>query len=417
MELHSEIGQKRSGISGAFSFEALVSYYVLSGLLKSVMEYYEINLPIDITVFFMGLIILSMVNEWLNKKDFLKVDNESALLLLFFILFYVWMAVSLIYTPSSNYAFQKVFKSLTNIIFIIIILRGNFNTSRFFKVSFILILLILIWFLPIRFLYISGQSPKGYWFTREIMGLYLHISMPLGMFLLYYLSSKNNFSEKRLINQVLYGIALIGLLLLAARGPILFFVIVYVMYFILYGKIKVAINKNHILYSILGISIFLVLLLIYKEEFFELFSLTLNRFELIFSGLKSSENDFGSSINGRFELISQATGIIFASISNFLFGTGIGSFGILTIGEDIRHYPHNFVLEIWCELGLIGIIIFLSIVFISIRKIRFSFSNLNIFPILYILLNFMKSGSLSDMRLLFTVLAIYFITTNKPAIR
>lgn len=417
MEPHSEIGQKRSGISVAFSFEALVSYYVLSGLLKSVMEYYEINLPIDITVFFMGLIILSMVNEWLNKKDFLKVDNEAALLILFFILFYVWMAVSLIYTPSSSYAFQKVFKSLTNIIFVIIILRGHFNTSRFFKVSFILILLILVWFLPIRFLYISGQSPKGYWFTREIMGLYLHISMPLGMFLLYYLSSKNNFSEKRLIDHVLYGIALIGLLLLAARGPILFFVIVYVMYLILNGKIKVAIKRKHILFSILGISVFLVIILIYKEEFFELFSLTLNRFALIFSGLKSSANDFGSSINGRFELISQATGIIFASISNFLFGTGIGSFGILTIGEDIRHYPHNFVLEIWCELGLIGIFIFLSIVVISIRKIRFSFNNLNIFPILYILLNFMKSGSLSDMRLLFTVLAIYFITTNKPAIR
>jgi hypothetical protein len=415
MELQAEIERKSGLFRGVVSFEALVAYYVLSGLFKSVLFYYEIDIPFDITVLFMGLIILSLINDWLGNKEFLKISSDSAILIILFVLFYAWMAFTLIYTPSQNYAYEKVLKSLTNIIFIIIILRGKFNTDRFFKISLILLMLILLWFLPIRFMYISGQSPKGYWFTREIMGLYLHISMPLGMFLLYYLTSKNNFSRKRIINHVLYGIAMIGMLLLGARGPILFFVIVYFVYFFLNGKIKVAVSRKKIYYSVLTIFIILILVFVFREEFSELANLSIGRFNLIFSGLGSSDKDFGSSINGRFEFISQAISIIFGSISNFLFGTGIGSFGILTIGEDIRQYPHNFILEIWCELGLIGILIFSSILIISIRKIRVSFNDFNVFPILYIVLNFMKSGSLSDMRLMFTILAVYFISTSKLA--
>jgi hypothetical protein len=415
MELNTEIENKAGFFKRSVSFEALVAYYVFSGLVKTVMEYYEIDPPFDITVVLIGLIFLSVMAEWLNKKGFLNLKNESVLLISLFILFYGWMAISLIYTPSQSYAYEKVFKSLTNVIFVIIILRGNFNTSRFFKISFILVVIMLLWFLPLRFLYISGQSPKGYWFTREIMGLYLHISMPLKMILIYYLTSKNNISNKRVLNLLLYGIAIIGMLLLGARGPILIFVIIYLIYFILNGKIRVTISRKYMLYTVLALFTILLFVFIFREEFNELLNLTFERFKLIFSGLGSSEKDFGSSINGRLEYIYQATRIIFGSFSNFLIGAGIGSFGILTIGQDIRLYPHNFVLEIWCELGLVGILIFLSIVFISIRKIRFHFSALNIFPVFYILLNFMKSGSLADMRLLFTVLAVYFITSYQAA--
>jgi O-antigen ligase len=365
----------------------------------------------------MGLITLSLVNEWLSKKNFLKVSSDAALLIILFIVFYAWITFTLIYTPSSHYAYEKVFKSLTNFIFILIILKGSFNTSRFLKISYILIIILLAWFLPLRFLYLSGQSPKGYLFTREVMGLYLHLSMPLGMFLLFYLCSQFKFSNSRLLNSIFYGIGLTGVLLLGARGPILFFVLVYALFFIINKKIKLTIRKKSLALSILAALSLLILIVTFKDEFSMLFELTVRRFSLFFSGLGSSERDFGNSVDERLDFISKAIGFIFASLSNFLFGTGIGSFGILAIGEDIRLYPHNFILEIWCELGLVGVSLFLFIVFVSLRKIRISYYDLNIFPVLYILLNFLKSGILSDMRLLFTILAIYFIAKKRPVRR
>lgn len=413
MATQNEIEPQRNILGYLVSFEALTSYYVLSGLVKSVLEYYEINLPFDITVILLGLIFLSLINESLSKTEFFKLKNESAILIFLFIMFYSWMVISLIYSPSIYYAHQKVFKFLTNFIFIIIILRGNFNISLFFKISFLLVVLILLWFLPLRFLYISGQSPKGYLFTRNVMGLYLHLSMPLGMFLLFFLTSKFNFSDNRTINQIFYGIALIGMVLLGARGPILFFSLIYALYFIIHGKIRTTFSKNSILISILTISALLILIYIVKDQFSELFRLTIRRFSLFISGLGNSDRDFGNSVNERLEFLTQSIGIIFDSASNFLFGSGIGSFGILTIGEDIRHYPHNFILEIWCELGLIGISIFSLIVIVSVRKIRFSIDGFNIFPVLYILMNFLKSGNMEDMRLLFTILALYFIASHK----
>ncbi|MDX1427047.1 MAG: hypothetical protein R3206_04410, partial [Salegentibacter mishustinae] len=36
-------------------------------------------------------------------------------------------------------------------------------------------------------------------------------------------------------------------------------------------------------------------------------------------------------------------------------------YGLLDIGQDVRHYPHNILLEIFVELGLIGILLFLTL--------------------------------------------------------
>ena len=238
--------------------------------------------------------------------------------------------------------------------------------------------------------------------------------MPLGMLLLFYFTSHYTFSNNRLVNSIFYGIGIVALLLLGARGPILIFALIYFVYLLIHGKLKLIISKKKLIYSILSMLILLLLIFVFSDEVLSLFNTSLDRIKLIFNGFGSPNKDFGESINGRLVLISQAFKIIFSSFSNFLFGAGIGSFGILTIGKDIRYYPHNFILEIWSELGLIGLIIFLLIVFFSIRKVRISFNDLNIFPVLYILLNFLKSGSLADMRILFTILAIYFVATISP---
>lgn len=78
------------------------------------------------------------------------------------------------------------------------------------------------------------------------------------------------------------------------------------------------------------------------------------RFALLF------ESGKGTSVSARQDFIT--TGLDLAADSKYL-GWGIGSWPLLTQGEDVIGYPHNIFIEILVEQGVIGLITF--IVFIS----------------------------------------------------
>jgi O-antigen ligase len=68
-------------------------------------------------------------------------------------------------------------------------------------------------------------------------------------------------------------------------------------------------------------------------------------------------------------------------------------------GVDGRGYPHNIILEIWFELGLIGLFLFLLFAMSSfIYKISKE-SKTSWIIFLYIILNLLKSNSLVDIRI------------------
>ena len=52
-----------------------------------------------------------------------------------------------------------------------------------------------------------------------------------------------------------------------------------------------------------------------------------------------------------------------------LFGVGLGGFGPLMFGVDQRLYPHNVVLQILSELGIVGIVLFLPVLIIPLRRV------------------------------------------------
>jgi hypothetical protein len=121
-----------------------------------------------------------------------------------------------------------------------------------------------------------------------------------------------------------------------------------------------------------------------------------------------------SSILERITQVSYSFGRIFENVGNFLFGLGIGSFGILYEGIDERNYPHNVILEIWFELGFIGMILFLLLLLVYFKKIRLRLNFVLIF--IYLLLNSLKSYSLIDLRIMFGMLSVLliYITFSSP---
>jgi hypothetical protein len=61
---------------------------------------------------------------------------------------------------------------------------------------------------------------------------------------------------------------------------------------------------------------------------------------------------------------------LFVKISNSitLTGLGAGSFAKLSVGQDIRWYPHNFFIETFLEAGILAGLILLLIIFVQMRE-------------------------------------------------
>ena len=114
----------------------------------------------------------------------------------------------------------------------------------------------------------------------------------------------------------------------------------------------------------------------------------------------------------------------FDLIKVYPLGVGLGNWQTYANKFDAKHllkhqYPHNLILEIFVELGLVTGILFLIVL---IKLIFFSYNRMQkyntlqntFFPLLfylqfYLILNSFFSGSLVDSRLLFVIMAMILI--------
>jgi hypothetical protein len=85
----------------------------------------------------------------------------------------------------------------------------------------------------------------------------------------------------------------------------------------------------------------------------------------LFIGGYLFETDF-YSIYARFDLISS----LFDIDLQFMTGSGIGSFALLTSGDDVTYYPHNIFLEIFFENGFSGVVLFLTLLYLFFKSFK-----------------------------------------------
>lgn len=101
---------------------------------------------------------------------------------------------------------------------------------------------------------------------------------------------------------------------------------------------------------------------------------------------------------------------------NPVLGKGIGSFSINYRGEDIRDYPHNIILETASELGIVGLSVLFLLLLYGILN-AYKNDNLLCYSVflcfVFMFLNANVSGDFNDNRLLFTFLALLFVTWHK----
>jgi hypothetical protein len=91
-------------------------------------------------------------------------------------------------------------------------------------------------------------------------------------------------------------------------------------------------------------------------------------------------------------------------------GLGLGSFGIAMLGEDKTFYPHNLIVEIIFETGLIGLFLFIMLATSFVRS--FSGTIFEYLTVYYFLLS-LTSGDIPGNNVLFILLFSSVIFKNK----
>jgi O-antigen ligase len=394
--------------------ELFLVLFLLSGQFKAFLQFFGIPLPVDFTIVTAAIVVGLAVYKLLKKNTF-NTNPVSFFGIGLLLLFYAWMIFSLFYSASEVYSKEKTFFFLLNILaFTVPFFYKEFNIRLFFKAFVVTTLILSLGLLPFQYfdLLESAAEPGKEGAYSAIGGLYLTLSEYLGLIVILLMTRKGEriFSKNLDITAVI--LILILMVLLGARGPILFVGIVYGLYYLSSIRIiRLTIKTKTILWLGIGAVVLVGTLFVLTriEATKTLLYHSVYRFIDLANGTVSGDSQ-AHSAHVRILLIQDAFDGIFKNIDSFLFGYGIGSFGIISKGFDIRLYPHNMILEIWFELGLIGLLLFtVWVVFILLKSRQLTNSYISYWLLFYIFLNLMKSSSLIDIRTEFAVIALFTV--------
>lgn len=386
--------------------EIIYIIFLLSGIIKMFILYFRIPMPIDFTL--LSAILLFV----LFSRDFIKYGsvryvNRSALNALSILLtLFIVIIFSIFYTSSSQYVYVKVIQYITILMssaFPFLIYK--FSIQHFYKYSVIIVTVITAFYIPLflkaNMLFMRDHNLFKSSLFEIIRGGYLTIGYIIGIALIILLYKDIYKKEYRIL---LFIFLLIALFATGARGPLIFFTLILIFY--IYTRKSIFLKINIKIFLIVGILFAIVIpFLMNKYDLSDLFDRTFSRL----TALEVAKKD--SAANDRLKRINYVISKI--DVEHIVQGYGFGSFGIEYTGYDIRSYPHNIILEILFELGLIGLTIYVLYIFLIIKKLYSDKDTLSIALFIYLFLNSLKSLSLTDSRIMFAFFTIILISKYK----
>lgn len=384
------------------SFETFFILFLFAGRFKADSRFQWF--PVDLTGFFfvfsvfLGVIILIRNNNFKQK---------ALLLVTFGITFLLYSFFSLLWTPGIHYATQKAFYNITLVLwplvaFVFIIANNKQRMTRFI----IILWLFSFWIAIESLLFYLRIGGKG--FITPLGGNYLGIGRVLGLGAIISIWYFSYVAKNCLKNIVLLIICLLYLFLLfvvGGRGPLLATLIS--LFIPLLTNINlVKKQKKYIIKPLapLGILLIITVFIVGLSISGIVRFVTLSRLEILL------RPDMGASALTRIQAFQYA--YEFWQEKPFL-GHGIGSYPILRMTGDVRLYPHNIILEILSEIGLVGLLLFLGFISFglfclgpwkTIYKDPWRILILMLFT--NVLINAMISGDIPDNRILFGIVGL-----------
>jgi len=389
------------GVAILFSFEALFVLFLLAGRFKADPRFAWV--PIDLTLLFLALSLLSAVTLLILGK--VRVTRATFWGVLLYLTFSAWIGFTLIWAPASAYAIDKVLRILTLVFWAyaapaLIIASEPERVLRFY----FLLVLASVWLAIeswVTYLAAGSTEPQ---LENILGGNYLGVSRVLGIavdiLIVGFLLERRFLRRMGFVGLIVWF--LLTLLVIGGRGPFLAAAASVLAAFVLFGE-KSFSNWFKSMFGLVFVLFTLGALSPMISSFLPL--TTLHRLETLLE-----EPGGGTSAQGRLERIGGALRQISEAP---VFGQGVGSFywyyGDPTLTRD---YPHNIILELWSETGLVGLFLFFLLMFHAVRKIKWA--KLSQHPMHFVaililvnaFLNALVSGDVPDNRLLFVALGL-----------
>lgn len=317
--------------------------------------YYNNNYLVNSTaILFIALLIIIIFNFFIFKAN---IDIEINNTIVFIFIWWFYTLLNYIYvSPSKHYGEIKL-KEITISIFLSIVpFLFNYNLNQFKRfINFYLLFLFI--FLILMFI----KSPPTNIFSNERLEIGninpIWTGRILGettIIVSYLLQRKLKFFKYLLITVFILNIISTG-----SKGPLFSLILSIFLVHLLRYRFKIKKNiflKNYIkaMLAICGLFLFFkyIVLNLFNNEFL------IDRFII-----SNSESSYGS--RSRTYLFALALDYF---MYKPIFGNGLGSFGFLLNGYDVREYPHNILLETLSEMGLIGLFLLLIPVVLTIKK-------------------------------------------------
>jgi len=396
--------------------------FLLSGMFKNLLfSIYGNNIKIPLTIIFGILLILMIYIKDIYKLKRLKEEYKS---FIFLLIFFVWSLFSISYSSSENYVWYKLLGLGTNFLaFFGVLIMKEISLKRFTKYFSYF-----IYFFSLIFFVINPNSiSKNFIFHEYFNEIYIQgWYLVLGQFLIVNMLLIFSFSEKK---KIIYNllISLNIICLLGGRFPIVLALLVFFIISI-YLIQKKYLTKKLLMQFFKSLTIIILInsvLNLSSKTYRSLLLRSVYRFEVLSSSFndlnflndqenyQESLNQENNSFNKRLEYLLFSKTKIFENKSSLILGYGLGSFSNEYDQTDRRLYPHNIIIEIVFELGLIGLLLGLAFLISNSSSYKGFFTNLALLAALTLLINSMKSSSIVDLRLLFALLAISIFHFNK----
>ncbi|KQO06252.1 O-antigen ligase family protein [Paenibacillus sp. Leaf72] len=389
------------------SGEFLLGVFLLSGYIKS-----GISFPVDLTFFLMAVTMLLYFVRLMQSQELPK---PALIPLLLFVLLIGYILFSFSYSTSYSFAIQKTsrFMLLTAWSFIgpFLLIRDKKGLERFF-VGIIAVSSLMTFYCLQMFL---EKLQAGQFIGQiEVLGSdYLSLGRTNGIAVIaligLYLYNPLLRTPAKIVASLFLALTFLSVAVSGARTPLITLVgtIVLIMF------LSVKVNRGKITFSKGVGTLFFIILLLAALAVPLVASGVMDTFIYRISVLFNQPGG-GESAEGRVERYAVAWQMI---QDHFFFGGGIGSFTIAFAHEDVSNYPHNIFLELWSELGLAGVLLFLAIFWGAVRaaahfiagKMTDRFTLVTVFSVVFLFLNANVSGDLNENRLLFCYVAIAWL--------
>ncbi|MBS4190671.1 O-antigen ligase family protein [Bacillus sp. FJAT-49705] len=382
--------------------EMFFAIFLFSGVFKE-----SLNLSIDISALFLVLTGLSILYRLSRNTSIAKYARMPLFItmLIFGLLLFSYM-----FTPSQIYATEKIIKfavvTMPAIVFPFFLFKDKQSIVRFLLYLSVLSVILSAVMLPSIFLRGSSIGFIGF-NDGNYQGLARLNGVALIILIFLFLIGESS-KKVKLIS--FFSIILVSFVLFStgSRMPLVAFALSLI--YALYKSVRI---KRGFIYIRKGTKVLLASIILGSVILVGLatkgfFDTIIYRFSVLFTE--------SSSADGRTERMESA----FDTFQNHvIFGGGIGSFPLYYSGLDASDYPHNIVLEILSELGLVGLFIFslyfiLSIyrgMILKIDRSRFNNSvHLTVICLfIYYLANSMVSGDINSNRALYVFMSIMCI--------